>query len=200
MHLRDRIWLWSLVGGHTPPIRATISTQKFYSSSRYAHMGYPSSWCGPFSPLPGRLFFLLQRMWRGTALDTASMHIPGLPRGTTKSGRPIYIKTFLGIELDSQAWEIHLHAPAEKLLRTRPNDHDKNRTAIGHLSHADTVVCPGRTYLRYLIEASKRQNQQTHLDAECRADLAWSWNGIPMQPWPPISHAHQLLKARGAAV
>ena len=121
----------------------------------------------------------------------------GFPVAPLKVSGPVTALTFLGIELDTVAWELRL--PEEKLvwlqqliaswLGRSKTTKQELQSLIGHLSHATTVVHPGRTFLQYLIEASKRpkrQHQHTCLDAECRSDLAWwamflpTWNGISM--------------------
>jgi hypothetical protein len=62
---------------------------------------------------------------------------------------------------------------------------------LGHLNHAAAVVRPGRTFLRAVIKAMKRQrspHQYTCLDTQVKADLAWwklfaeSWNGVSVLP------------------
>ena len=68
---------------------------------------------------------------------------------------------------------------------------------IGLLNHAATVVRPGRTFLRSLIDASTTVVHLDHhvtLRAQARADIAWwhtfihSWNGTSMMPPEHISY------------
>ena len=50
---------------------------------------------------------------------------------------------------------------------------------IGSLSHACTVIAPGRTFMRPLITTSYRAKNLSHwiwLDAEFHSDLAWWWS------------------------
>ena len=68
---------------------------------------------------------------------------------------------------------------------------------IGLLNHAATVVRPGRSFLRSLIDASATTahlDHWVHLNALARADISWwhtfieHWNGI--SPVPPATPAH----------
>ena len=65
---------------------------------------------------------------------------------------------------------------------------------LGLLGHASTVVRPGRTFIRQLIELSKKPRLPSHkvrLNLDCRADLAWwsnfidGWNGVALFPGLP---------------
>ena len=58
---------------------------------------------------------------------------------------------------------------------------------IGYLQYASTVIKPGRTFLRRLIDTSKRQvhlDAPLRLNAEFRGDITWwalfldKWNGV----------------------
>ena len=104
---------------------------------------------------------------------------------------------FLGFVIGTQAIEIRL--PREKLSHIkhliqswsgkRYYSRRKLLSLIGNLQHTSTVVKPGRTFLRRMIDLSK---QQVYLDGHIRlklntkfwADLVWwamflaSWNGI----------------------
>ena len=62
---------------------------------------------------------------------------------------------------------------------------------LGHLQHAATVVRPGRTFVRRLIEllsVAKSKNSWVRLNASTRSDLTWwatfmeDWNGVAMMP------------------
>ena len=64
-------------------------------------------------------------------------------------------------------------------------------TLLGHLSHAASIVRPGRTFLRQLFSLLHRVNvphHYVHLNAGARADLAWwkcflqTWNGSSFFP------------------
>ena len=62
---------------------------------------------------------------------------------------------------------------------------------LGHLQHAATVVRPGRTFVRRLIEllaSVKDARRWIRLNAATRSDLQWwshfleEWNGVSMLP------------------
>ena len=140
----------------------------------------------------------------------------GFPVAPEKVDGPTTCITFLDIEVDFARMELRL--PSPKLIRLRGLiTHWLNKRAatkrelqvlIGHLAHAATVVRPGRTFIRGLIEASKiaiRPNHWTHLSVECQADLAgWNlfldeWNGTSMMPPPQPSVTSRLdLKTDGS--
>ena len=127
----------------------------------------------------------------------------GFPVAPSKVEGPSTVLTFLGIEIDSSAQELRL--PAEKLrrlnsmlaewLRKRSATKRELQSLIGLLNHAATVVPPGRTFIRQIIETMKiprKQFQRVRLNTHCRADIAWwssfvsDWNGIRMFPvWRP---------------
>lgn len=123
----------------------------------------------------------------------------GLPVAPNKVEGPTTCITFLGIQIDSERQSLSL--PPHKLVHLKEliQDWKGRRSAtkhqlqelVGHLNHAASVVRPGRSFLRALIEAMKRPrqaHQRTRLDRQCRADLAWwavylySWNGISYFP------------------
>ena len=102
---------------------------------------------------------------------------------------------FLGFLIDTRAMEIRL--PQEKLRRIKSMLHTWKRrrsctkrellSMIGTLQHASTVVKPGRTFLRRMIDLSKRKvhlDSHLRLNTDFRADLQWwatfidSWNGV----------------------
>ena len=128
----------------------------------------------------------------------------GFPVAPEKVDGPTTSITFLGIEVDSTHMELRL--PTPKLIRLkglitrwlnkRAATKRELQVLTGHLSHAATVVRPGRTFIRGLIEASKiptRSNHWVRLNGECQADLAWwnlfleEWNGTSMMPPPQHS-------------
>ena len=123
----------------------------------------------------------------------------GFPIAEDKVEGPSTSIIFLGIEIDTIKFELRL--PAHKLQRLQSLiDHWMRKKAaskrelqsiIGHLSHAATVVKPGRTFLRFLIEAAKIPRQPDHwvrLNSQCRSDIAWwslfleEWNGVSFMP------------------
>ena len=123
-------------------------------------------------------------------------HRLGLPVAPAKVEGPDTTLVFLGIEIDSTRQEIRL--PQTKLLRIqttlrewagRSNPTRRQlQSLIGLLSHAATVVRPGRTFLRGLIELvriAERGSQHIWLTAQCRADIQWflaEWNGTSFFP------------------
>ena len=149
-------------------------------------------WGPPASPQCG------QDLQRAISLCTRL----GLPVALDKTVGPSTVLTFLGFEIDSMSQEIRL--PADKLCRLRQSlsQWERKRNAskhelqaiVGLLNHAAAVVRPGRTFIRQLIDASKRPRCSSHrvrLNASCRADIAWwatfisEWNGIALFPTLP---------------
>ena len=133
----------------------------------------------------------------GKALDLA-LHLcreVGFPVMQEKVLGPATVLDFLGFIIDTTSMEIRL--PDEKLSRIkqmiyswRSKKSCTKRTLlslIGNLQHASSVVRPGRTFLRRMIDLSKRQvhmDGHLRLNAEFRADLRWwatfldTWNGV----------------------
>ena len=133
----------------------------------------------------------------GRVLDLA-LHlcqVVGFPVMQEKVLGPATVIDFLGFIIDTVSMEIRL--PAEKLSRIKQMIHSwrskKSCTKrallslIGNLQHASSVVKPGRTFLRRMIDLSKHQvhmDGHLRLNAEFRADLQWwatfldMWNGV----------------------
>ena len=149
----------------------------------------------------------------------------GIQVAEEKTDGPATTLTFLGIEIDSQQQQIHL--PHEKLANLTsllnkwmpprlpssprpPRCTIKKRdllSLIGLLNHAASVVRPGRTFLRSLIDASTTVDHLDHhvtLHAQARADIIWwhtfinRWNGISTLPEGVILPTPMHL-GRGAA-
>jgi hypothetical protein len=132
----------------------------------------------------------------------------GVPVATEKTEGPATSVTFLGVLIDTQNLELRL--PSDKLSRLQAlvSDWQKKHTCtrkeleslLGHLSHAATVVQPGRTFLRSLfslLHVAKAPHHFIRLDKGSRADLAWwrcflqRWNGSSFLPLPtPAAHVH----------
>ena len=78
-----------------------------------------------------------------TAIETCT--ILGFPVALLKVSGPVTVLTFLGIELNTVAWELRL--PEEKLVRLQQLIASwlgqESQSLIGHLPHAATVVRPG---------------------------------------------------------
>ena len=130
----------------------------------------------------------------------------GVPVAEEKTEGPLTTLTFLGIEIDTASLQLRL--PQEKLQRLAallnewmrggptptPRRSGTKRdllSLIGLLNHAASVVKPGRTFLRSLIDAStsvRALDHHVHLPARARADIAWwytflqSWNGVSLLP------------------
>ena len=101
---------------------------------------------------------------------------------------------FLGIEINTSSGMLSL--PREKLLKLQEllrSWMDRKAapkrellSLLGHMSHAASVIRPGRIFVRHLIDAAARAQAPHHfirLTKHCRADLLWwsefasSWNG-----------------------
>lgn len=127
----------------------------------------------------------------------------GVPVAPNKTEGPSTTLTFLGITIDTVTGELRL--PEEKLVRLqqtirfwaarRSCTKRELLSLIGQLQHAATVVRPGRTFLRRMIDLSARFSKLDHhirLNAQFRSDLQWwslfllQWNGTGFfQPKTP---------------
>lgn len=122
-----------------------------------------------------------------------------LPIAQDKREGPSTCVTFLGIEIDSVAQELRLPARKRLQLQLTLKQWEGKRAAskrelqslIGMLNHAASVVRPGRTFLRQLIDTMKvpkKQSHQVRLNLHCRSDIAWwslfleRWNGVALLP------------------
>ena len=114
--------------------------------------------------------------------------------------------TFLGIVIDTELLQLSL--PGEKLacLRALLAAWRQKRSAtkrellslIGHLQHAASIVKPGRSFLRHLIDLAstvRKLHHHVHLRVPFRSDLTWwelfveRWNGLSLiaPALPPLS-------------
>ena len=119
----------------------------------------------------------------------------GFPIMHEKVIGPSTLLDFLGFLIDTMTMEIRL--PEEKLQRLKsllltwlPRKSCTKRELLslcGSLQHASAVVKPGHTFLRRMIDLSRRHihlDAPMRLNAEFRADLHWwatfidSWNGV----------------------
>ena len=133
----------------------------------------------------------------------------GVPVASEKCAGPTSVLVFLGFELDTEQMIIRL--PQEKLQRLISLVHDwvgkkgcrkrELESLLGHLQHAATVVRPGRTFVRRLIElvaAFRNNNHWIRLNASTRSDLMWwwtfmeGWNGIALMP-ELVALSHPLM-------
>ena len=119
----------------------------------------------------------------------------GVPVAEEKVEGPVSCLTFLGIEMDTDSWQLRL--PQEKLHRTqalvaswrkRKNCTQRElRSLIGQLQHACRVVKPGRSFLRRMIDlltVGRAPHHHICLNVGFRSDLEWwatfltQWNGV----------------------
>ena len=130
----------------------------------------------------------------------------GVPIAAHKTEGPSKQLTFLGIQVDSIKMELSL--PPDKLTRItamvlqwrekRVASKRDLQSLIGTLSHAATVVPPGRTFLRRMIETMKIPKCQHHhvrLNMEFQSDIQWwacflpQWNGRSILPHAHATHS-----------
>ena len=123
----------------------------------------------------------------------------GIPIAHHKTEGPATRITFLGIHIDTESGMLSL--PQEKLQRIRElvqtwqrqRRHTRKdlESLLGHLSHAATVIRPGRIFLRSLfalLPAAPLPHHHVRLNAVARADLRWwehflhLWNGTSLFP------------------
>ena len=123
----------------------------------------------------------------------------GIPVVPAKCVGPATVIVFLGFEIDTNALVVRL--PEKKLRRIQSLVREwRTRKAcrkreleslLGHLQHATTVIPPGRTFVRRLIEllsAFKNKDHWVRLGDSTRSDLAWwlafmeGWNGVYLMP------------------
>ena len=134
----------------------------------------------------------------------------GVQVAVEKTEGPSTILTFLGIEIDTchcqlrlpqeklrdltqrlNYWMLHRRQTSQGVSPRRTGTKRDLLSLIGLLNHAASVVRPGRTFLRSLIDASTTVVHLDHyvtLHAQARADIAWwhtfvqAWNGTSMIP------------------
>ena len=138
----------------------------------------------------------------------------GVPIATHKTEGPAASVTFLGIVIDTDALQLRL--PEEKLVRIRelvctwlPRKSCTRRemeSLLGHLSHAASVIRPGRLYLRQmfaLLPLAPEPHHHIRLNLSARADLIWwdfflqVWNGVALFP-PGAPSVHMFSDASGS--
>ena len=129
----------------------------------------------------------------------------GVPVALHKPEGPACVITFLSICIDTIEGELRL--PQDKLHRLqklikvwstkRASTKKELESFLGHLSHAATVVHPGRTFLRELfalLHRVKQPHHYTRLSAGARADIMWwkcllqHWSGHSFFSPSPIAH------------
>ena len=121
----------------------------------------------------------------------------GVPLAKDKCEGPTTCLTYLGIEVDSVAFQLRL--PQDKLGRLSATVEEWSSkksctkrdlsSLVGQLHHAASVVKPGRSFLRRMFDLLSRASKPHHhikLTSGFRSDLAWwrtflkSWNGVSM--------------------
>ncbi len=132
----------------------------------------------------------------------------GIPVATHKTEGPSTTVTFLGILIDTDQFQLRL--PVEKLARLRSLvalwqrkrscTRKELESLVGHLSHAATVIRPGRIFLRQLfslLSIAAKPHYQIRLNATVHADLQWwacflqDWNGSSLFHQPnPTTHVY----------
>ena len=134
---------------------------------------------------------------RNLAIALSSCSSLGLPVAPHKVEGPSSTLVFLGIEIDTVSGILRL--PADKLQRLRLSlrrlisaracTKRQLLSLVGLLHHAATVVRPGRSFTRRLIDLSTSTAQldsKLRLNRDARADLAWwdafvgDWNGVSL--------------------
>ena len=132
-------------------------------------------------------------------------HHLGVPVAHHKTEGPATLVVFLGILIDTQAFELRLPRDKVQRLRSLLQAWSSKKKAtkkeleslLGHLSHAASVVRQGRTFLRQLFDLLHIPSWFVRLNLGARADLAWwkcflqNWNGSSFFPLPvPATHVH----------
>ena len=144
----------------------------------------------------------------------ASFGRVGAPLAHHKTEGPSTLLTFLGIRIDTVSYQLSL--PPEKLGRLQELlrlwgkkkccTKRELESLLGHLSHAATVVRPGRIFLRHLFSLLSVVSNRSffiRLNKEARADLAWwecllrHWNGLSFFP-PALPSVHVYSDASGS--
>ena len=132
----------------------------------------------------------------------------GVPVAPLKIEGPATTLTFLGIDIDTHTFELRLPQTKMHCLREllqlwvskRSCTRKELESFLGHLSHAATVVRPGRTFLRQLfglLQVARVPHHFICITASARADIHWwncfinKWNGSSFFPLPmPSVHVY----------
>ena len=121
------------------------------------------------------------------------------PVATEKTEGPATSLVFLGIQFDTRVGFLELPQRKVDQLHCLLREWEGKRAPIkrdllsllSHLSHAASVIRPGRTFVRHLIDAASQTRALHHhvrLNAQCRTDLLWwttlglRWSGRAI--WP----------------
>ena len=130
----------------------------------------------------------------------------GVPIAAHKTEGPSCQLTFLGIQIDTIRMELSL--PPDKLARItamvlewrgkRVATKRQLQSLVGSLSHAASVVIPGRTFMRRLIDTMsvpKCQHHHVRLNRQFQSDIQWwscflpQWNGRTILPPQQAAHS-----------
>ena len=111
----------------------------------------------------------------------------GIPVAAHKTVGPLTILTFLGILIDTHAFELRL--PADKLTRLqqmirhwitrRSCTVHELESLLGHLPHAATVIVHGRTFLRQLFHCCQLTGRSITLFTLVRVPERTCCGGTP---------------------
>ena len=172
------------------------------------------AWCLLYNHMPWVIHYLDNFLIIGPARSTlASSMWPhaeslldyvGAPVVSHKTEAPLTALTFLGIHIDKVSFQLSL--PKDKLLRLRELllhwHHRRSCTKknlqrfLGHLSHAATVIRPGRIFLYNLFSLMSRlsaPNHYTCLNLDTQADIAWWQCLLHHQVWSIQMHPVDLV-------
>jgi hypothetical protein len=135
-------------------------------------------------------------MWSELGHHAGYLYQAGVPTAPAKCEGLTTSLDFLGFELDNDALVARL--PQPKLQRTQRLVEEwlqrracKKRELESLLSHLATVVRPGRTFVRRLIELLAGFQSRKHcvwLNSSVRSDLRWwscflaDWKGASLMP------------------
>ena len=133
-----------------------------------------------------------------------------------KTDGPSTVTTFLGIQIDTDLFQLSL--PLEKVQRLRDllSQWRKRRSCtkrelqvlLGHLSNAASVIRPGRIFLHSLFSLLSRLSSPRHyvrLNCQARMDITWwhcllqHWNGHSFSCQQP-PHFMSTLTLQGRSV
>ena len=120
----------------------------------------------------------------------------GVPETSNKIDGPTTQLSFLGIEMDTLSFQLRLPVAKLSALKSLIAQWQTKRrcskrdlqSLLGHLNHAASVIGPGRTVLRGLIDllpSMAAPHHRVRLNAQARADIQW-W-GIFMEHWNGVS-------------
>ena len=123
----------------------------------------------------------------------------GVPVAPAKCEGPATVLVFLGFELDTINMVVRL--PQAKLQRTLALVREwvgkkscrkrELESLLGHLQHAATVIRPGSTFVRRLIElvaVFQKGDHYVRINKSTRSDILWwsmfmeDWNGVSLMP------------------